>query len=191
MSRYEIVDKLNIFLSTGLPDTEPNAVYLLVQLRKVLDHAYSNPKSYSLLRFYCDWIVHTEKNRNLTHIAPLVQQIYDDVKVQIEKGPLAATRHPGIVQFIYMEELRNEMEGLFKKENLPLDLFQKAPWVAFIATVVQVLTNQPILNPIPEVPRLVLTPANPGCICGIMEFAQPITSYDGKTYSYYDFKNAY
>jgi hypothetical protein len=189
MSRYEIGEKLGRFLSGSSNSEEAKVTYILVEIRKILDHAYDKQKEFSLLRFYCDWIVHTEKTRGLAHIAPVVQKVFDDVKTQIQQKPFSG--NSAILDFIYMDGLRNEMEGLFKKEGLPLNLFQKDSWISFLATMVQILTDQPILNPIPDVSRLVLTPANPGCVCGIMEFAHPITGHDGRKHTHYDFKNVY
>jgi len=172
-------------------DPEARAVYLLVEIRKILDHAYDKKTDYALLRFYCDWIVHTEKTRSLEHIAPLVQKVYVGIKTQIEQGPYSLSERPPIVEFIYMDSLKEEMISLFEKEGLPKDLFEKDAWNNFVAAVVQVLVDQPILNPVPEVPCIVLTPSNPGCICGTMEFTQPVKAYDGQEYSHYNFKNVY
>jgi hypothetical protein len=170
-----------------------SAVYLLVELRKVLDHVYSGRKQekFLLLRFYCDWIVHTDKSRHLEHIAPIIKKAYDDVKMRIEQGPYAVPGKDAILEFIYMDGLKAEMEEFFTIEQLPLQMFQPGPWATFVSAIVQILVDQPILNPVPEVPRLVLTPANPRCICGIMEFAHLITGHDGKQYAHYDFKNVY
>lgn len=191
MGRSQIVEKLNDFLNKGHINSEPGAVYLIVELRKILDHAYDKNTGYPLLRFYCDWVVHTKKSQNLQHIAPIVRKVYDDVKTQIEQSSFPLPGKSEVVGFIYMDALKMEMEDLFKKESLPLSLFVKKDWISFIGSLVQVLTDQPILNPIPEVPCLVLVPANPGCICGIMEFSQPIIAYDGKSYDHFNFKNAY
>lgn len=191
MSRNQIVGKLDRFLRGSALDPEARAVYLFVEIRKILDHAYDKKGDYTLLRFYCDWIVHTEKSRNLEHIAPLVEKAYAGVKAEMERGPYPPPDRSPVGEFIYMDALQKEMMSLFGKEGLPGDLFDKQRWAGFVAATVQVLIDQPILEAIPEVPRLVLIPSNPRCICGIMEFAQPITAYDGKKYSSYDFGNAY
>jgi len=59
MSRNQIVEKLGLFLTSGPIDSEAAAVYLMVELRKILDHAYDKETDLTLLRFYCDWVVHT------------------------------------------------------------------------------------------------------------------------------------
>lgn len=189
--RSQIVEKLSELLSDGFVVSEPNVTYIMVETRKILDHAYNKKTDYTLLRFYCDWVVHTDKSQNLQHIAPLVQQVYDDVKDQIEQGPHFMPPDPAIVGFMYMEGLRKEMEDLFIKEALPLDMFDKSRWTDFVSALVQVLTNQPILNPTPDVTRLELVPANPGCICGILEFAKSLTEPDGQTWGHYKFMNAF
>jgi hypothetical protein len=191
MGRHHIIEKLAPLLTKSLPDTEAVAVYLMVEIRKVLDHAYDKKTEYMLLRFYCDWVVHTEKSRNLEHIAPIIARVYADIKHQIETASYSTRGREHIVSFIYMDDLKNEMSNLFSKEGLPTLLFEKESWVPFIAALVQVLVDQPILDPIPDVPRLVLTLSNPGYICGVMEFSTPIRGHDGTEYGYYDFKNAY
>jgi hypothetical protein len=191
MGRHQIIEKLDKFLSKDPIDSEMETVYLLVEIRKILDHAYKKKTDFLVLRFYCDWIVHTDKSYHLDHIAPMVKNIYNDIKTQIEQSLYPLHGKPAIVESMYMDKLKEEMGDLFRKEGLPSELFEKDRWIGFISALVQVLTDQPILNPIAEVPRLVLTPSYPGCICGVVEFSQPITGYDGKKYGYYEFKNAY
>jgi len=125
MGHSQIVEKLATFLSTESISDETRIIYLLVELRKVLDHAYNKKTDYLLLRFYCDWVVHTEKTQHVDHIASVVQKVYDGVKDQIEKSPYPLSGRAPIAKFIYMDELKSQMESLFKKENLPSNLFQK------------------------------------------------------------------
>ena len=100
MSRRDIIEKLAPLLTKGLPDTEAGAVYLIVEIRKVLDHAYDKKTEYTLLRFYCDWVVHTEKSRSLEHIAPIIARVYADIKHRIVTGPYLLPGREHIVSFI-------------------------------------------------------------------------------------------
>jgi hypothetical protein len=55
----DIVSKLSIELSQPIT-TERQVVYVLVQLRKLLDGRPEKAKpSYDSLRLYCNWVVHT------------------------------------------------------------------------------------------------------------------------------------
>jgi len=61
MGKIEIVEKLNDFLGEHAPFMEEcHVVYMLVETRKVLDR--ENNRKYPILRFYCNWTVHTDKD---------------------------------------------------------------------------------------------------------------------------------
>jgi hypothetical protein len=91
MSRPEIVDKLNSFLSTHHTFTEEaQVVYLLIEIRKILDRD-SNMK-YPLLRFYCDWCVHTRKDKITPQIKLIMEQLYTNIKDQIQHPAVANTK---------------------------------------------------------------------------------------------------
>lgn len=190
MGRTAIVEKLDTFLQVQPLTTEAQATYLMVELRKVLDHAYDKDKDFSLLRFYSDWAVHTSKERRLSNMAPVIQAMYDHVKQEIENPHLVGFDKSPVVDFIYLEELKKEMVTLFKAESLPEIIFEHENWVSFVLLLVNVLIDQPIVNPIPEVSEFVFMEAAPDCIIGRMYFVSSLSNKDG-TYSYYQFANAY
>jgi hypothetical protein len=75
MSRPAIIDKLDYFLRKHMPpDEECFAVYLLVEIRKVMEHdkSASNP----FLKFYADWSVHTSKDRLTPQMEQILNEIY-------------------------------------------------------------------------------------------------------------------
>ena len=48
-----------------LPFTEEcQVVYFFVEIRKLLDRM-NRSEDYEYIRFFCDWVLHTEKTRNL------------------------------------------------------------------------------------------------------------------------------
>jgi hypothetical protein len=57
MSRHAIVEKLHGHLAGGI-DNEPAVVYLLVELRKLLE-LDGRKQEFPLLNFYGNWVVHT------------------------------------------------------------------------------------------------------------------------------------
>ncbi len=53
----DILQKLRAELERGI-STEPQIVYLMVKIRKLLDLDKPHSAAYSTLRLYCDWCVH-------------------------------------------------------------------------------------------------------------------------------------
>src|SRR5437867_1739661 len=62
MGRAAIEEKLNRQLSSKAPVTEARVVYILVLTRKLLERQGELNK-YPMLRFYCDWALHTNMDR--------------------------------------------------------------------------------------------------------------------------------
>ena len=101
MAREEIIEKLNEFLNNHIPLTEEcHAVYLMVEIRKILDHKRTTGQSedFSLLRFYCDWTVHTEKTKITDNMKKIMDEIFKDAKSHIEAPAMIKTMSP-IIQF--------------------------------------------------------------------------------------------
>jgi len=60
--RSAIIDKLSTHMG-DCPQTEPDVVYALVQIRKLLDLA-DKKGQYDQLRFMCNWVVHPKMDRS-------------------------------------------------------------------------------------------------------------------------------
>lgn len=192
MGRIEINEKLKSFLTKQPFTEECRVVYLMMEFRKILDHAYDRNKDFTLLRFYCDWLVHTEKSKISDSIKIIIEKLYEEIKFQIETGSPGLKGDTLIVGFIYMEDLKKEILEFLSKENLPLDLCTNEDfWVNFIKNIVGVLVDQPILKPTRDVSAIVLLPATPGCISGHIYFTIPIVGKDAINYDHYTFRNAY
>src|SRR3989344_8346843 len=99
---YSILKKLNKFLTSHAPmEEECHAVYLLVEIRKMLDFIDMDEEKYPMIRFYCDWMVHPYKSRKLKAIKPIIEKI--------ENAESAAE----IMKFLFMEQFYTEMKKLF------------------------------------------------------------------------------
>jgi len=186
MARDEIVEKLNNFLTSHNPVTEEcQIVYLMVEVRKIIDHEKSN-KKYPLLKFYSDWTVHTEKDYVTPEMKKMMEVMYKTAEIEIENPALRKAGSP-IMQFAYMEGLGKETKDFLENHGMDSTLTtQKDKWLAFIMLLVKVLENQPIIAPTPKVEFFVFEPANAGCVIGVLKFKQAIGKYD-----FYRFMNAY
>lgn len=154
MARQKIIEKLEKFLSAYLPVNEEHlAVYLLVELRKILSHRNSGQR-FKLIEFYADWTVHTSKDYRMDTITAISERIRD---VLYENPKPSSIQYDEVLNFIRMPELRKELTELFTEEGLSVDLMNDDNWSCFVKSLAKVLSGQPINNPISEIKRIELT----------------------------------
>lgn len=185
MGQVEIVEKLNIFLKKHLPFTEEcQVLYLLVEIRKILDR--ENDKGYPILRFYCNWSVHTNKD-STQEMEFIMRDIYQDIEKQIINPALINMGGKiKIISFMYMDDLQTEMKLFLQKYYLPILFTESKNWLEFVSLLVKILVDQPINNPCADIKQFAFIPAADGCVRGRIDFTKNI----GK-YNYYQFGNVY
>lgn len=111
---------------TNLPiDTEPRVMYLMVEIRKVLEH---EDLKYGALRFYCDWIVHTKLDRSYAY------SVYDEVSNNTTEG----------LDIISFRKLKEEMSSFLQTRNLPTDLLIDDNWELFRDNLIEILIDTPV-----------------------------------------------
>ena len=183
MGRIEIVDKLNLFLDKHTPFTEEcHVLYALVEIRKVLDR--ENNRKYPILRFYCNWSVHTDKD-STKEMELVMKDIYDDIKKQIA-NPALVSGKTKIIGFMYMEDLQAEILKFLQEYQLPISLTEKSNWFEFVKLFVKILVDQPIKTPSADIKQFAFLPVAEGCVRGRIDFNENIGQY-----SYYQFGNTY
>jgi hypothetical protein len=137
----EIVRKLNEFLDAhDLFKEECEAVYLMVELRKLI-HQEHRREEFAIIRFYCDWTVHSSKERNQVDIKVIMEKL----NKSLSKG----NPYPkeDIFNFLTLPELRKEMVVLFERHSLRAKLYQdENHWTHFVNVLIQVLADQPIIR---------------------------------------------
>lgn len=145
MARTELIEKLNSFLDKNKAFSEEcQIVYLMIEIRKILEH--DNESGYKLLRFFCDWTVHTKKDRKMEGIVDVVTEI-DNIISSVDK--ITTQQNEQILKFLEMNELRKELSQFLISRFLPKDLCEdNRNWSVFVDILAQVLSGQPILNPI-------------------------------------------
>ncbi len=144
--KAQIVDKLNQFLLKHQPLKEEfEVVYLMVELRKLLDREreQNNSDSYSLVRFHADWVVHTRKD----YITPAMKEIMTKIDNSIDVYP-----KDGNIDFLLLPEFRGELKQLLEKHGLSNEFCKNDDnWMSFMLALTQVLADQPIINPTPNI----------------------------------------
>lgn len=130
--KSEIFEKLNVELSSLPVDSEPRAIYLLVQIRKLLDHAENNS---SPLRFYCNWAVHIRLDHSSAQ--RMLRKLENMTEAQL-------------IKFISLRNLRSELGEFLIQHNLPTNLTDiESNWVKFQDSLINILIDVPIQYPVP------------------------------------------
>jgi len=183
--KNEVIDKINKVVTTSeVVIDEAIAIYLMVETRKLIEHGSSD--NYHVVKFYCDWVVHIEKDRITPEIKKVIQQTYSSIVYQIN-NPYRLTPKPATTDFAYLSDFRKQLGELYEAEDICSRLVDNNDiWTLFISQLVKVLENQPINQPIPEVEKVMFLPAADNCVIFRVVFTNPI-----KDYNYYDYKNAY
>ena len=185
MGRIEIVGKLDDFFNKHAPFTEEcHVLYTLVEIRKVLDR--ENNRKYPILRFYCNWSVHTDKD-STKEMEAVMKDIYEDIEKQIANPALVGMGgKTKVIGFMYMEDLQAEILKFLQEYELPISLTEKSNWLNFEKLFEKILPAQPINTPSADIKQFAFLPAADGCVRGRIDFVKNIGQY-----SYYQFGNAY
>jgi hypothetical protein len=142
-----IVDKLNGLLKE-LPFTkECQIVYLFVETRKLLDRTGQSDK-YAFIRFFCDWVLHTEKTQNLKIVRDDFEKIAIDIEAQGKKSIvqlIVGSDTRSIEQFVDFVKLRAQLGNLFQKNKIVNSLIvDDDNWFSMRNLLFRVLADQPI-----------------------------------------------
>jgi hypothetical protein len=158
--KSEIQAKLLRFLNGTLPFTEEcQVVYLLVEVRKILDH--ENSSTFPILRFYADWSVHRQKDRITPQIRTIMERIRDEIKERQDNRTFVDPT-PELIPFVSMDQLKSEMDEFLQKHSLPETLILRDNWLAFRNLLAGVLTDQPINDPCVGITNFAYKPAQKG-----------------------------
>ncbi len=140
--KTQIVKKLVKFLNERPQIKEEfEVVYLMVELRKLLDREreQNQSNSDSLVRFHADWVLHTDKRHITTPMREIMKKIDDSIDIYPKDGN---------IDFLLLPEFRMELAQLLKDNSLPNDFCKKDDdWLNFMGALTQVLADQPIINP--------------------------------------------
>jgi hypothetical protein len=135
--------KLTDQLSGKPIDTEAKVVYLLVQIRKLLeldDVAYDDCK---LLKFYCNWAVHPFLGEKKTKAKSMAQLVVEEFSTAISVGADISKRIQNLMSFT---ELRNELYAFLERHKLPTTLTKDfLRWSEFVNLYTHVISDCPLV----------------------------------------------
>lgn len=145
----QIVEKLRRELERPIT-AEPLVVYLLVEIRKLLEHRriqYDTlrlldfrPIQCDTLRLCCNWAVHVKLSRDaarriVKHVDALYPRLVNDELTDGDKESLRA--------FFLMSKFRSELEDFLARDGLRG--FQNDEWNGFLACFLNVIEDCPLI----------------------------------------------
>lgn len=134
--KEEIKEKLRIALVEPI-EKECQVLYILAETRKLLDRFDKTKIQFPVLRFYGNWVLHSEIERT-----EAIGDVLDGLEETIKNKNYDVTK---ILSFIDFESLREEIKSFFEEFNLPCDLFVSGEkWEGFRRLFVDILTDCPL-----------------------------------------------
>ncbi|MGO9591520.1 MAG: hypothetical protein ACLP3K_15940 [Candidatus Acidiferrales bacterium] len=144
MSENTILAKLQHKLG-GPPEDEADVVYVLVEIRKYLDHVDPDPtaRQYAVLRTYCDWAVHIcLKGSGAEQLLRTLDDALATKGTEEERDLAMKTAF----ELFSLTQFRNELRIFLGSANLPLDLVDDhAWWGRFLKHYVGVVSDCPFV----------------------------------------------
>lgn len=172
--KENILYKIKEHLLKGIIN-EADVVYFMVEIRKIIEKEFNSKALYPLLEFYCDWTVHSEKDRITPEIESIMIRIDKELNEKDDYNIRNNGRNSENIKFIYAEELKKEFKSFLSDFGLPYDLCDDSSrWISFIQLLYKVLIDQPINfkagNPVHNIKTFILEPAAEGAVIWVIKF---------------------
>jgi hypothetical protein len=134
----EIVRKMRAELKRGIT-YESQALYLMVEIRKLLDKNRKAANPYNSLRLYSDWAVHVELS------GPQAQGIVkkaDAFYQKLKDGTHSEADTKAFAQIFGLDAFRDELKQFFTAHHLPS--FSEPEWHKFLGCFLGVIQDCPL-----------------------------------------------
>ena len=129
-----ILEKLTIELNNGI-HTEAQTVYLLVQIRKLMEH--NSNKAYDTLKMFCDWALYIELSKN-KQIIKLLEE-FDEAIGRGDKG-----YGPINYDYLSLKKFKEALKNFLTDFNLPKGILSNGHWSTFIRLYAKVVSDCPV-----------------------------------------------
>jgi len=141
MARHSIVEKLQSELHRPIK-TEMQVVYILVGVRKLLEHN-AQKDQYRVLNFYANWVVHTRLSAS--PVADEIVRLLDETMYRKVNDAVDSTLEGKAVDFFHERLLRDELRTFLESSDLPTEICTDAiRWHAFRRRLVGVIEDVPL-----------------------------------------------
>ena len=143
-------------------DTKAKAMYLLVEIRKILE--LSNYKG-DILYIFCNWVLHSKLDYPKTkkYFSGKFDPYIDNKTSSKDVGENILSNHH---DFFILKDLKNGLDDFFTQNNLQNNLTNSpGVWVNFVRILLEILKECPIIINSPKIDSLSLTEDKNGISC--------------------------
>jgi hypothetical protein len=145
MVKSAIIAKLEALLAKGII-TEADALYLMVEVRKLLEQQQAK-KQYEYLTFHCDWALHASLEGTT---AQQILKLFDAANIHLKTG-LELHDLPGplkleIDRISKMRYFEEQLENFLTANGLPtLERTRSDGWIHFLHLYAKIVEDCPLV----------------------------------------------
>jgi hypothetical protein len=141
--RNDIVEKLKPVVVQPI-ETEERVVYLMVEIRKLIEHSRLPDNQFLTLRFFCNWAVHTKLTRGEgAEIVGLMNKCFEG---RLNGQYMPEEEHERLHGIFSFEAFRNELLEFLRGQGLTLSAMELPPQlINFIKLYSSVVADCPII----------------------------------------------
>src|SRR3989304_3063344 len=146
MATSEIIQKLGKELKNGI-NTEPQVVYLLAQIRKLIERDNLRAQ-FEKLNFHCDWVLHSKLDRSSVakDILKKLDAAYPLLNSGVRLSDLPEPLTSEIKQILKFRFLEEELLKFLEAYRLPpLAEYSSDGWVRFLYLYGKVIEDIPLI----------------------------------------------
>jgi hypothetical protein len=145
MTQSAIMAKLELLLAKGIR-TEADALYLMVEVRKLLEQQQAK-KQYEYLTFHCDWALHATLGGTA---AQRILKLFDAASIHLKKGvelhDLPGLLRMEIERISKMRYFEDQLEGFLKTNGIPtLERTRSDGWIHFLHFYAKIVEDRPLV----------------------------------------------
>jgi hypothetical protein len=133
-----IVAKIRAEMERGIK-SECQAVYLLVEIRKLLDRDQSSAQRYKSLRLFGNWVVHVRLDNDQ---AQEIVRRADAFYVKLVNGTLSHEEITDFARILEFNKFRDELSQFLQTKRLRP--FSDVEWNLFLTCYLQVIEDCPL-----------------------------------------------
>jgi hypothetical protein len=124
--------------------TEERVVYIMVEVRKLMEHANLRDADFSTLRFFSNWVAHTKLTRG--QAVKLVKRMNDSFDNRLRGQRMTEEQHLALPSLFRFETFRDELREFLRSQDLVWARLELWPeWVSFMKNYAGVVAECPII----------------------------------------------